>query len=73
MQLMSVMTPPGPEPRPQNAGLVHTLDHLAARQQEMILLNAQLEETNRGVLAVCIASHRHPFTAAGRSIAAQAP
>lgn len=38
--------------RAQNADLVHTLDQLAARQQDLLRVNGELEETNRGVLAM---------------------
>jgi signal transduction histidine kinase len=46
--------PPGPfeEIRQQNQDLVRTLDELRAGQTEVQRLNAELEETNRGVLAL---------------------
>jgi signal transduction histidine kinase len=46
--------PPGPfeEIRQQNQELVHALDELRAGQREVERLNAELEETNRGVLAL---------------------
>jgi len=40
------------ELRAQNADLVHTLDQLAARQQDLVRINEELEETNTGVLAM---------------------
>jgi len=36
----------------QNQELLHTLEELCARQAEIARLNAELEETNRGVLAL---------------------
>jgi signal transduction histidine kinase len=46
--------PPGPfeEIRQQNQELVHALDQVRARQGEVERLNTELEETNRGVLAL---------------------
>ncbi len=43
---------PVEELRQQNADLMHTLDQLTTRQQELIRLNEELEETNRGVVAM---------------------
>jgi signal transduction histidine kinase len=43
---------PVEELRVQNADLVHTLDQLRARQQDLVRLNEELEETNRGVMAM---------------------
>jgi signal transduction histidine kinase/CheY-like chemotaxis protein len=40
------------ELRVQNAELVRALDALAAREQDLVQANAELEETNRGVLAM---------------------
>jgi signal transduction histidine kinase len=45
-------TSPLEELRIQNADLVVTLDQLRIRQQEMVRLNEELEETNRGVVAM---------------------
>jgi signal transduction histidine kinase len=46
--------PPGPfeEIRQQNQELVRALDEVRARQADVERLNAELEETNRGVLAL---------------------
>jgi hypothetical protein len=40
------------ELRSQNLELIATLDELTARRDELLGLNAELEETNRGVLAM---------------------
>ncbi|HEY4332583.1 MAG TPA: ATP-binding protein [Ilumatobacteraceae bacterium] len=40
------------ELRSQNSELVTALDSLSARQQELVQLNEELEETNRGVMAM---------------------
>jgi signal transduction histidine kinase/ActR/RegA family two-component response regulator len=40
------------ELRAQNAELVATLDQLAARQEDLLRVNGELEETNHGVLAM---------------------
>ena len=40
------------ELRTQNGELVATLDALTARQQQLVALNSELEETNRGVMAM---------------------
>ncbi len=38
--------------RSQNQDLLHALEHLQARQEDLVRANAELEETNRGVLAM---------------------
>lgn len=43
---------PMEELRAQNSELLATLDALEARQQELLQLNQELEETNRGVMAM---------------------
>jgi signal transduction histidine kinase len=45
-------TRPLDELRAQNQQLIATLDELKARQDELLRLNAELEETNSGVLAM---------------------
>jgi signal transduction histidine kinase len=40
------------EVRLENRNLIATLDELSARQEELVRLNAELEETNRGVMAM---------------------
>jgi len=50
--LASAPTHPLEELRAQNHELIATLDQLTARQDELLHLNAELEETNRGVLAM---------------------
>ena len=47
-------TPPGPyeELQLQNQELIRTLDELRARQTELAQLNRELDETNRGVVAL---------------------
>ncbi|HXA09440.1 MAG TPA: response regulator, partial [Chthoniobacterales bacterium] len=46
--------PPGPlgEMQQQNRELLTTLEELAARQEELVRLNSELEDTNRGVVAL---------------------
>jgi signal transduction histidine kinase len=50
--LAAAPTRPLEELRAQNQELIATLDQLTARQDELLRLNAELEETNRGVLAM---------------------
>ncbi|HZO94643.1 MAG TPA: ATP-binding protein [Candidatus Baltobacteraceae bacterium] len=53
-QLLRTAAPSGPMEQLQreNADLVGTLDELRAKQDELVRLNAELQETNRGVMAM---------------------
>jgi signal transduction histidine kinase/CheY-like chemotaxis protein len=48
----SVPQDPFAELRHQNRELLHTLEELHQRQEELIVLNRELEDTNRGVVAL---------------------
>jgi signal transduction histidine kinase len=50
--LAAAPTSPLDELRAQNLDLIATLDELTSRRDELLDLNAELEETNRGVLAM---------------------
>ncbi len=51
---LAAQAPPPPlgELRQQNRELLATLEELAARQEELVRLNHELEDTNRGVVAL---------------------